>query len=110
MFQMFLHNLTLCIMIVACFIQSEALEDDIGYTGSEREKRDDGEEIETTTENMGTGPPVETGEAVGPSLGQILSKFTMLVMLGYVLGIGWKLIKIYRGEYQAEAPIYLKYK
>ena len=29
---------------------------------------------------------------------------------GYVLGIGWKVVKIYQGKYQQEAPVYLKYK
>ena len=66
--------------------------------------------LETTTEDMGTAPPIETGEAVGPTLGDILSKFSLVVMIAYVIGIGWKLIKIYKGEYVKEEPIYLKYK
>ena len=80
-------------------------EDDIQSQG-----RLEGDTVETTTEDMGTGPPVETGEPVGPTLGAVLSKFTYVVMVGYVLGISWKLFKIYKGEYEAEEPIYLKYK
>ena len=30
--------------------------------------------------------------------------------VGYVLGIGWKLFQIYRGNYTPEEPVYLKYK
>ena len=94
--------------LVQALPKKESTDDDISSVG--RWKREAGEETETTTEHMGTGPPVETGEAVGPSLGEVLSKFTYVLMLGYVLGIGWKLIQIYRGEYVAEEPIYLKYK
>ena len=65
---------------------------------------------ETTTEDQGTAPPIESGEAIGPTLGAILSKFSLVVMIFYVLGIGWKLIKIYKGDYEREEPIYLKYK
>ena len=38
------------------------------------------------------------------------SKFSLVVMIVYVIGIGWKLVKIYKGEYVKEEPIYLKYK
>lgn len=47
---------------------------------------------------------------VGPTLGDILTKLSLVVGGGYLLGIGWKLIKIYKGDYQAEEPVYLKYK
>ena len=32
------------------------------------------------------------------------------IEVGYVLGIGWKLFQIYRGNYTPEEPVYLKYK
>ena len=32
------------------------------------------------------------------------------IQVGYVLGIGWKLFQIYRGNYTPEEPVYLKYK
>ena len=35
------------------------------------------EEVETSTEDMGTAPPIETGDAIGPTLGDILSKFSL---------------------------------
>ena len=34
-------------------------------------------QVEVSTEDMGTAPPVETGEAIGPTLGDILSKFSL---------------------------------
>ena len=112
---MYCDKLILLTMLgAACSVQvlpgREGKEDDIGRTGHPRWKREGEEEVETTTEDFGTGPPVESGEAVGPSLGQVLSKFCYVVMIAYILGIGWKLIKIYRGEYEPEEPIYLKYK
>ena len=75
-----------------------------------RYKREVNDGPETTTEDIGTAPPIESGEPIGPTLGAILSKFSLVVMVIYVLGIGWKLIKIYEGEYEREEPIYLKYK
>jgi hypothetical protein len=33
-----------------------------------------------------------------------------VAQVGYVLGIAWKLLQIYRGNYTAEEPVYLKYK
>ena len=43
----------------------------------ERRDRVVEEEVETSTEDMGTAPPIETGEAIGPTLGDILSKFSL---------------------------------
>lgn len=83
------------------------MEDD-GSVSRYRREVDSGPE--TTTEDQGTAPPIESGEAIGPTLGAILSKFSLVVMIFYVLGIGWKLIKIYKGDYEREEPIYLKYK
>jgi len=68
-----------------------------------------GEKV-STTDNPGTGPPIEDGLPVGPTLGAVLSKFCYVVLVGYVLGIGWKLFQIYRGNYTPEEPVYLKYK
>jgi len=82
------------------------LEGDIYF----RFRREVTETPEVTTEDMGTAPPIETGEAVGPTLGDILSKFSLVVMIVYIIGIGWKLVKIYKGDYEREEPIYLKYK
>lgn len=33
-----------------------------------------------------------------------------MFQIGYVLGIAWKLVKIFKGDYTAEEPVYLKYK
>ena len=82
-------------------------DDDLSVSRYKREVNDG---PETTTEDLGTAPPIESGEPIGPTLGDILSKFSLVVMVIYVLGIGWKLIKIYKGEYEREEPIYLKYK
>ena len=43
----------------------------------EREEHVVEEEVETSTEDMGTAPPIETGDAIGPTLGDILSKFSL---------------------------------
>ena len=99
-------------------------------------------QTEVTTEDMGTAPPIETGEPIGPTLGDILSKFSLgktqklqialnksnsenkmtneekcifwtfekVVLIIYAVGIGYKLVKIHKGEYVREDPIYLKYK
>lgn len=85
------------------------LDDDL-FNSIYRGKREVDNGPETTTEDLGTAPPIESGEPIGPSLGDILSKFSLVVMVIYVLGIGWKLIKIYKGDYEREEPIYLKYK
>ena len=84
--------------------------DDDLFNPRHRGKREVDNGPETTTEDLGTAPPIESGEPIGPSLGDILSKFSLVVMVIYVLGIGWKLIKIYKGDYEREEPIYLKYK
>jgi len=68
------------------------------------------EEVPTSTEDMGTAPPIETGEAIGPTLGDILSKFSLVILIIYAVGIAYKLVKIHKGEYIREDPIYLKYK
>ena len=49
-------------------------EDDLHLEGREPMME---EEVETSTEDMGTAPPIETGEAIGPTLGDILSKFSL---------------------------------
>ena len=50
------------------------VEDDLQLEGREQVVE---EEVETSTEDMGTAPPIETGEAIGPTLGDILSKFSL---------------------------------
>lgn len=96
--------------VLSCFVLSTFSwpyeDDDLSVSRYKREV--DG--LQTTTEDMGTAPPIESGEAVGPTLGDILSKFSLVVMIFYILGIGWKLIKIFKGDYEREEPIYLKYK
>ena len=48
------------------------IKDDISVD-VDRVRRDVGDgDPETSTEDMGTAPPIETGEAVGPTLGDIL--------------------------------------
>ena len=34
----------------------------------------------------------------------------MIVIMFYVLGMGYKLFKIWKGEYVEEEPVFLKYK
>ena len=59
---------------------------------------------------VGTAPPFESGEPEGPGLGFILGIFTIIVTIIYIIGISFKVMKIYRGEYEPSEPVYLKYK
>jgi len=65
---------------------------------------------ETTTLLVGTAPPYESGEPEGPSLGFILGVATIIVTIIYIIGITYKIYKIFNGEYEPSEPIYLKYK
>ena len=56
------------------------------------------------------GPPIETGLPVGPSLGQVLSVFTLLVFIFYTIGMVIKFYKLHIGTYEEESPVYLMYK
>ena len=69
---------------------------------------------------------LEAEEKIGPSLGRVLGNiflfhdfFTEIFSLGvtsviviffYMLGMGFKLYKIWKGEYVEEEPVFLKYK
>jgi len=70
-------------------------------------RREVGEE-ESTSEATTTIHPddIETG----PSLGQILGVMTLVIIVFYIFGISWKVMKIYKGEYEPQEPVYLKYK
>lgn len=46
----------------------------------------------------------------GPTLGEILGVMTLVIIIIYIFGISWKVIKIYKGEYEPQEPVYLKYK
>jgi len=46
----------------------------------------------------------------GPTLGEILGTMTIVITIIYIFGISWKVLKIYRGEYEPQEPVYLKYK
>ena len=48
--------------------------------------------------------------ASGPTLGEILGTMTIVITIIYIFGISWKVLKIYRGEYEPQEPVYLKYK
>ena len=65
---------------------------------------------QSSTPHYGTEPPYESGEPEGPSLGFILGIVTIIVTILYIIGISFKVVKIYRGEYEPSEPVYLKYK
>ena len=46
----------------------------------------------------------------GPSLGQILGLVALVITILYIIGISWKVMKIFKGEYVPTEPVYLKYK
>ena len=60
------------------------------------------------------GPPATTIHPddieTGPTLGEILGVMTLVIIVIYIFGISWKVIKIWKGEYEPEEPVYLKYK
>ena len=62
---------------------------------------------ESTTEGDGL-PPIEP--VPGPSLGEILGLVVLVITILYVIGMSWKIIKIFKGEYVPTEPVYLKYK
>lgn len=53
---------------------------------------------------------MEPEEVVGPSLGRVLGVLSVIVLVFYALGMGYKLYKIWKGEYVEEEPVFLKYK
>ncbi|XP_023330603.1 uncharacterized protein LOC111702999 [Eurytemora carolleeae] len=46
----------------------------------------------------------------GPGLGFIIGVATLICFIIYIIGITYKLIKIHKGTYVEEEPIFLKYK
>jgi len=77
-------------------------------SGGRRWKRETEDlELESTTEGDGL-PPIEP--IPGPSLGEILGLVALVITILYVIGMSWKIIKIFKGEYVPTEPVYLKYK
>jgi len=67
--------------------------------------------LESSSVSTGTEdnlPPEDL--PTGPTLGEILGTMTIVITIIYIFGISWKVIKIYRGEYEPQEPVYLKYK
>ena len=57
------------------------------------------------------GPPIEDGLPIGPSLGNVLSVGLFIFTVFYIIGMIYKLIKIYYlGTYEEKSPVYLLYK
>jgi len=82
-------------------VSSEASKD---IRDTNRIKREDDQETSTSD-----GLPPEDLEP-GPSLGEILGLVALVITILYIIGISWKVIKIYKGEYVPTEPVYLKYK
>jgi len=76
-------------------------------SGGRRWKREEDPELESTTEGDGL-PPIEP--VPGPSLGEILGLVALVITILYIIGMSWKVIKIFKGEYVPTEPVYLKYK
>jgi len=79
----------------------------------ERDKRQAGElEEEMSGEEPVTEAVMEEEEGIkkGPGLGFILGVCTLICLVIYIFGISYKLIKIHKGTYVEEEPIFLKYK
>ena len=74
--EMIVECLILCVVTASSLSWPpwfDDIKDDISLD-VDRFRRDAGGDPETSTEDMGTAPPIETGEAVGPTLGDILRK------------------------------------
>ena len=82
----------------------------LGYCSGEGLLEETSSVPPSPTPHFGTAPPVEDGEPVGPSLGFILGIVTIIVTIFYIIGISFKVFKIFRGEYEPSEPVYLKYK
>merc|ERR1712050_572263 len=67
----------------------------------------------TTTEEpegSGTTEPLLVEDPPGIGLGFILGVASLVVLVIYIIGITYKLIKIQLGTYVEEEPVFLKYK
>jgi len=76
--------------------------------GARRWKREDKMLDSSSSTEEDNLPPEDL--PTGPSLGEILGTMTIVITIFYIFGMSWKVLKIYRGEYEPEEPVYLKYK
>lgn len=76
-------------------------------SGGRRWKREEDTELLESTTGDGL-PPIEP--VPGPSLGEILGLVALVITILYIIGMSWKVIKIFKGEYVPTEPVYLKYK
>ena len=82
----------------------------VGRAVCEDESPSTGASLFSSSPDYGTAPPYESREPEGPSLGFILGVATIIVTILYIIGITFKVSKIFRGEYEPTEPVYLKYK
>jgi len=62
------------------------------------------------TEIKNNTEPLLVEDPPGIGLGHILGVASLVVLVIYIIGISYKLCKIYRGSYVEEDPVFLKYK
>eukprot|EP00090_Calanus_glacialis_P032285 TRINITY_DN5350_c0_g1_i1.p1 TRINITY_DN5350_c0_g1~~TRINITY_DN5350_c0_g1_i1.p1 ORF type:complete len:169 (-),score=33.73 TRINITY_DN5350_c0_g1_i1:223-675(-) len=75
--------------------------------GTKRYRR----QADTTEEPEGSGQePLLVEDPPGIGLGFILGVASLVVLVIYIIGITYKLIKIQLGTYVEEEPVFLKYK
>jgi len=67
------------------------------------------ETLESSNATTDDGLPPDD-PPLGPSLGEILGLVALVITILYIIGISWKVMKIYKGEYVPTEPVYLKYK
>ena len=68
---------------------------------------------ETSAEEEGSGEPAEPKKEKkesSVSLGKILGILFLVCVILYLIGIAWKIFKVYKGTYVEEEPVFLKYK
>jgi len=130
----FLENLQLLLFVLACLLtphhakniqdkpvliesqinpQESLIEKEQAPRELLRDKRQDAGE--SSSEHPVTEALMEEEEELdpskqGPSLGFICGVATLVCTVIYIIGITYKLIKIHKGTYVEEEPIFLKYK
>ena len=106
-----MHHILDVVLVVVGLLAASAAADTVFQGSGARWKREeiqqDSLSASSSTEENNL-PPEDL--PTGPSLGEILGTMTIVITIIYIFGISWKVLKIYRGEYEPQEPVYLKYK
>jgi len=101
-----MHGLSATLLLLGLTALTTADKHLGGQNTGGRWKRESLESNNATTDD---GLPPDD-PPLGPSLGEILGLVALVITILYIIGISWKVMKIYKGEYVPTEPVYLKYK